>query len=159
MTQYRAIHVYDIDGVLVDTSHRYRNKPDGTIDLDYWLQNRTRENIARDKLLPLIKKYRRDLADPHIYVILCTARQDHELDREFFAKNLGNPNRIYMRPPGNNEPDGKLKRRVLSRLFNLKQFKHLPRFFWEDNLKNIAACETLFTRCFHIHSRITENAS
>ena len=150
---FKAIHVYDLDGVLVDTSHRYRNKADGSIDLDYWIANS--HKLDGDTLLPHASKFADDCANPNIYVILCTARMYHPRDVSFILSRLGRPNKLIMRPIGNNTPDAKLKRRELSRLFNLRQFAHLPRFFWEDNLRNIRACANIFTRCFHIPSRIT----
>ena len=72
---FQRIHVYDLDGVLVDTSHRYRNLASGSIDLAYWLENRTEKNISRDKVLPLAKQYHADCLNPETYVVICTARQ------------------------------------------------------------------------------------
>lgn len=68
------IFVFDLDGTIVDTSHRYRNKP-GTneIDLDYWFANSTPEMIARDTLLPLADVWRRYYAEGHT-IVVCTAR-------------------------------------------------------------------------------------
>ena len=63
---YKKIHV--------DTSHRYRTLKNGNIDLRYWIANRTEENIAKDKLLPLHKQYIADCVNPETYTILCTAR-------------------------------------------------------------------------------------
>ena len=152
---FKAIHVYDLDGVLVDTSHRYRNKPDGAIDLDYWMAHR--HKVDCDTLLPHAEKFAADCANPNIYVILCTARMYHPRDVSFILSRLGRPNKLIMRPIGNNTPDAKLKRRELSRLFNLRQFAHLPRYLWEDNKRNIAALFGLFTRSFYVPSRITAN--
>ena len=154
----KRIKVYDLDGVLVDTSHRYRNNADGSIDLNYWFANRTSEKIAQDKLLPMSEQYRRDIANPETYVIICTARSDDfSADVKFIRERLGMPDKLLMRPTGNKEGDAKLKRKQLSRLFNLKQFRHVPRFFWDDNIKNLAACVTLFTKVFHVESEITYN--
>lgn len=154
---FKKIHVYDCDGVLVDSAHRYRNKPDGTIDLDYWFKMRTPENIMRDELLPLAKQYKADCANPEIYTVICTSRASDPADIRFINEKLGAPNKLIMRPFGNMEGDAILKRRALSRLFNLRQFAKLPRFFWEDNKKNLQACEHLFTMVFHVHSEICEN--
>lgn len=154
---YKRIHVYDLDGVLVDTSHRYRNKPDGSIDLDYWLANRTAEKIAQDKLLPLARQYQADCINPETYTVICTARQYHTLDIAFIVGYLGVPDNLIMRPEGNNEKDGKLKRRQLQRLFNLRQFQKLPRRFWDDNPLNLDACRDLFNSVFHVPSHITGN--
>lgn len=152
---FKLIHTYDLDGVLVDTSHRYRNKADGTIDLEYWLANRTAEKIALDTLLPLARQYVADCMNPHTYTIVCTAREYNPLDIEFIIGQLGAPDKLIMRPVGNVEGDAILKRRQLQRLFNLKQFQWLPRRLWEDNPKNIEALRDLFSKCFYIPSHIT----
>ena len=153
----KQIHVYDMDGVLVDTSHRYRNLPDGTIDLEYWFANRTREQIAKDILLPLAKQYQSDCINENIYTIICTSRMYNLLDIEFIVGRLGCPDKLIMRPEGDTTADGILKRRQLQRLFNLKQFQWLPRRLWEDNPHNIAALTHLFTKTFLIPSHIWSN--
>ena len=155
---FDRIHTYDMDGVLVDTSHRYRNKPDGTIDLEYWFANRTPEKIQQDRLLPLAKQYVSDCHNPLIYTVLCTARVRHDWDIAFIRDNLAMPNKLVMRPVGNEQGDFLLKHNQLRTLFNLRQFANLPRRLWEDNLKNIEALQGLFTSCYHVPSTITERA-
>ena len=153
---FKTIHVYDCDGVLVDTAHRYRNKPDGTIDLDYWIANRTRENIAKDKILPLAKNYIADCIDSETYTILCTSRVYNALDIEFIIGRLGAPDKLLMRPEGNNEPDAALKCKQLLRIFNLIQFQNLPRTLWEDNRKNIEMLKEFFTHTNYVQSHIKD---
>ena len=150
---FKNIHIYDLDGVLVDTSHRYRNLPTGMIDLDYWIENHTPENMAKDTLLPLVSQYRADIANPEIYVIICTARQDSEIDRAYIRDYLGMPNKLIMRPRGNNTADAILKRRQLSRLFNLRQFQKTVKRFWDDNRKNLDALQHYGVTCFHVTSK------
>jgi hypothetical protein len=150
---FTKIHVYDLDGVLVDTSHRYRNLPCGAIDLNYWIENRTEKKIAQDKLLPLSKQYQLDCLSDHIYTVICTAREYHHLDIAFIVGYLGAPDKLIMRPENNCDVDAQLKRKQLGTLFNLKQFRRLPRFFWDDNTKNLAACAEHFTRVFHVPSK------
>lgn len=153
--RYKKIHVYDLDGVLVDTSHRYRNKPDGTIDIDYWFANRTKENIAKDKILPLARQYQDDCINPFIYTVICTSRMYNEIDIEFIIGRLGAPDKLIMRPEGNTGPDDFLKFNQLRRLFNLRQFKKLPRTMWEDNPRNIDTLRQLFTHMVYVPSHIT----
>jgi hypothetical protein len=152
---YRKIHTYDLDGVLVDTSHRYRNLPDGRIDLDYWFANRTAEKIAKDKLLPLAKQYIADCINPRIYTVICTSRAYHPLDIEFIIGRLGAPDKLLMRPVGNMGRDDFIKFNQLRALFNLRQFQNLPRSLWEDNRQNISTLAELFTNTFHVPSHIT----
>jgi hypothetical protein len=149
---FEKIHVYDLDGVLVDSSHRYRNKPDGTIDLPYWFANRVPEKIAKDRLLPLAKQYIADAISDHVYTVICTSRAWHVNDVEFIVGRLGAPDKLIMRPEGNKEPDGILKRKALRPLFSLRQFRNLPRALWEDNRHNIAALSELFDRVTLVQS-------
>jgi hypothetical protein len=149
------IHVYDLDGVLVDTAHRYRNLANGSIDLAYWLTNRTADKIAQDKILPLARQYHADCLNPEIYTVICTARQWHTLDVAFIVGYLGAPDKLIMRPEGNQEHDATLKRKQLNQLFALRQFNKLPKKFWDDNLKNLSACRDLFDSVFHVPSHIT----
>jgi len=151
---FDRIHTYDLDGVLVDTSHRYRNKSNGTIDLDHWLANR--HKMEQDRLLPLAEQYLKDCLSPNIYTIICTSRVEHINDIRYIITVLGAPNKLLMRPYGNMESDGPLKRRQLQRIFNLRQFSKLPKKFWDDNPKNLNACRDLFSQVFHVPSYITE---
>ena len=148
----KQIHIYDMDGVLVDSSHRYRNKSDGTINLDYWLKNSVPEKIALDSLLPMAEQYRRDLADPETYVVICTSRIEYIHDIHFIRTVLGLPDKLIMRPPGNTEGDAILKRRALSMFCNLIQFRNAVKRFWDDNRKNLDAVRELGIKCFYIES-------
>lgn len=150
------IHIFDLDGVLVDTSHRYRNKSDGSIDLTYWLSMRTAKNIAKDTLLPMAAQYKRDCENPEVYTIICTARNYNILDVEFIASRLGLPDKLIMKPAGDSRSDNDTiyKRRELQRLLNLRQFTGLTKRFWDDNIKNVYAISELGVQCFHIQSDI-----
>jgi hypothetical protein len=68
-----TIFIFDLDGTVVDTSHRYRNNAEGHCDLDYWFANSTPEMIAKDTLLPLAATWRRRYAEGHT-IVVCTAR-------------------------------------------------------------------------------------
>jgi hypothetical protein len=115
---------------------------------------RTAENIHKDKLLPLAKKYTADTIDPEIYTILCTARAMSVPDLSYIIGFLGMPDKLFMRAEGDTTHDAILKRKQLLRIVNLKQFQHLPRFFWDDNVRNLRASLDLFTRCFLVKSEI-----
>ena len=68
----QQLHVFDFDGTLVDSSHRYRLDPTtGRIDLDHWREN---ERLAYlDTPLPLVRKFRALKAQGHVCMI-ATAR-------------------------------------------------------------------------------------
>lgn len=131
----REIHIYDMDGTIVDSSHRYRVNPKtGKIDLEHWRANCTPEKISQDSLLPLAEQYKRQLNDPDIYVVIATARVMQAADWEFVRDVLGMPNKIISRPANSREKGATLKTRGLRFLNNLKQFKGIRnRFFYEDN--------------------------
>ena len=152
------ISIYDLDGVLVDTSHRYRNLPCGSIDLDYWFANNTPEKVAQDKLLPKAADYRKDLADPACYVIICTARAAQWFDLAFIADRLGQPDKVLCRKQGDMRDDCVIKRNQLAQLFALRQFAKLKKAasFWDDNKRNIWAVATLGIACYHVKSTICE---
>ncbi len=69
----KMIFIFDLDGTVIDTSHRYRDLPCGKIDLEYWFANSTPEMVARDSLLPLAQVIRQRYAEGHT-VVICTAR-------------------------------------------------------------------------------------
>jgi phosphoglycolate phosphatase-like HAD superfamily hydrolase len=80
------IFIFDLDGTVIDTAHRYRNGPDGSIDMAYWFANCTPEKIAADKLLPLADVMRRYFNEGHT-VVICTARCFRQADHDFLANN------------------------------------------------------------------------
>lgn len=147
---FKQIHAYDVDGTLVDSSHRYQGLPNGQIDLDHWLENHHRLND--DVLLPLVDQYKADIADPETYVIICTLRTPHPLDIRFIRENLGMPDCLIMNTKNETENLRLWKRRHFARLFNLRQFATLPRFFWEDSKTYVETCRDLFTRIYHVRS-------
>ena len=129
----KEIHVYDMDGTVVCSMHRYRTMPCNTrIDLQHWLDN---EHLAHmDTLLPLAKQYQEHLKDPEVYVIIATARVLNKPDMDFIKNTLGQPNKIISRRDRKDWRSGfELKARPLKSLFSLKQFKNAKKWFYEDN--------------------------
>ena len=49
------IYIFDLDHTVIDSSHRQLTRADGSLDLDHWIENCTREKIYQDKLLPLAR--------------------------------------------------------------------------------------------------------
>ena len=147
---FKKIVAYDVDGTLVDSSHRYRALPNGNVDLEHWLANH--DKLWDDTLLPLSDVYKAHIADPETYVIVCTLRAPHPLDIRFIRERLGMPNCLIMNAKNETENLRNFKRRHFARLFNLRQFSYLPRFFWEDSAVYVETCRDLFTRVFHVRS-------
>ena len=140
----KRIHIYDIDETLVNSSHRYRNKPCGSIDLDYWIKHSTPEKLALDSLLPLADQYKADLSDKHTYVVIATARPCAAHDYNYIRERLGTPQHMISRPIGDSRPDVVLKVLGLRKLLSLKQFSGIAGKFWDDNPLNIAAVSDSF---------------
>ena len=55
----KNISIFDLDGTIIDSSHRQMVKSDGTLDLAKWFENATAEKIFADKVLPLAQQVRK----------------------------------------------------------------------------------------------------
>ena len=136
MSKINKIAVFDMDGVLVDSSWRYRVLPCGDkIDLEFW---RSHEKGAYfDTLLPMAEEYKKMLADSSTYVIIATARTMNSAGWAFIQDKLGVPDyMIYREDAEENIGGAELKIRGLKKLFNLKQFKQVSDVtMYEDNIK------------------------
>ena len=65
------ICIYDLDGTVIDSSHRATHDKDGNIDLVNWVENSTKDLIYQDKLMPLYTQLVADYknGDMVIYVL------------------------------------------------------------------------------------------
>lgn len=128
----KEIKIYDMDGTIVDSTHRYRTMPCGTkIDLAHWRDNEFR--AYEDSLLPLADQYKKDIQNPECYVIIATARIIRDEDMRFIKDKLGTPDHIISRKENDNRSGGELKIKGLKRFFNLKNFRNAKAVFFEDN--------------------------
>lgn len=154
MTKITRVAIYDMDGTIVDSSHRYRTITDenGTrIDLDFWRENEYR--ACDDTLLPMFAEYKKDLADESCYVIIATARVMHEPDWKFVKEILGEPDYFISRPNGSNISGKTLKINGLAKFFNLLNFKNAEFVFYEDNISYLkAVCDRFNIRGVYIPS-------
>jgi len=137
----KKVKIYDMDGTIVDSTHRYKTIKDingnENIDLEYWRANEFR--AYDDKLLPLAKQYKRDITDKEVYVIIATARIIRNNDMRFITDKLGMPDYIISRKEGSNISGGTLKINGLKKFFNLKNFKNAAFTFYEDNTTYLKA--------------------
>lgn len=142
---YKQIHIYDLDGTVIDSSHRYRTifRVDGslTIDFPYWQANKHR--AMQDKLLPLAKQYREHIANPEVFCIVATARNMHEQERLFVRDILGWPDYMIARAANDTRSGADMKIDGLQKILAAKHLAHVKqRYIYEDNisyLKKIAA--------------------
>ena len=78
----KNITIFDLDGTIIDSSHRQATLADGTLNLPAWIENSTPEKIFADTVLPLATQVRRRQKAGD-YVMVCTARQMSDADFEF----------------------------------------------------------------------------
>jgi len=151
----KRIRIYDMDGTIVCSLHRYRTIIDDRgerIDLDYWRENEYR--ALDDSLLPLVEEYWQDLDDPETYTIIATARVLGEPDREFIRDTLGEPDYIVSRKQGDTQSGRTLKIGGLAKFFNLVNFQTDDVVFYEDNVEYLkAVCDRFGIRGVYIPSR------
>ena len=140
MAKITRVAIYDMDGTIVDSSHRYRTITDENgerIDLDYWRENEYR--AMGDSLLPMADQYKKDLNDSSVFVIIATARVMHKPDWEFVAEKLGMPDYFISRTDGDSQSGKTLKINGLAKFFNLAWFRNADIVFYEDNVSYLKA--------------------
>lgn len=132
----QRLHIFDMDGTLVDSSHRYRTRIDENglerIDLDFWRKNE--DKCTQDSLLPLVDEYRKLLESSEDYVVIATARNFCRNCFIMVREILGWPNKLIYRELGDNSKGVDMKLKPLLPLLNLKQFSALNEVIvYEDN--------------------------
>ena len=155
MAKIKRVSIYDMDGTIVCSLHRYKTIIDENgerINLDYWRENEYR--AMGDSLLPLAEQYKSDLNDENCYVIIATARVLHTADNTFIRDILGEPDYIISRVDGDSTSGGKLKIAGLAKFFNLVTFKDAEFTFYEDNTTYLkAVCDRFNIRGVYIPSK------
>ena len=122
--------IYDLDGTVIDSDHRKATLPDGTLDLNHWIENNTPEKIGRDSLLPLVHRMREDYHDKNTVLIVCTARVLSNADYCFFAENNIPFDTILSRPTGLTFSDPDLKE------FHIRNYAMHSPFNWSGFREN-----------------------
>jgi hydroxymethylpyrimidine pyrophosphatase-like HAD family hydrolase len=154
MTQIKRVAIYDMDGTIVDSSHRYRTIVDDNgerIDLEYWRENEYR--AFEDQLLPMAEQYQKDLVDSECYTIIATARVMNDPDWQFVKEKLGMPDYFISRPKDSSVSGKTLKINGLAKFFNLNNFKNADFVFYEDNIQYLkAVCDRFNIRGVYIPS-------
>jgi hypothetical protein len=133
MKKVSRVAVYDMDGTIVCSLHRYRTITGADnierIDLPYWRENEYR--AGDDSLLPLAIQYKQDLQDENTYVIIATARVLNSPDRKFIREILGQPDAIISRAANDSRSGGLLKVLGLKKYY--QAFQSADWTFYEDN--------------------------
>lgn len=119
-------YIFDLDHTVIDSSHRQLTRADGSLDLDHWVENCTREKIFGDSLLPLAKEMQ-ELIEKNRHVIVCTARVLSRDDLDFLECYGLMPSVILSRPEGDKTSDHLLKERLI-REYCARQYMSFARF-------------------------------
>lgn len=155
MAKITKVSIYDMDGTIVDSLHRYRTIVDENgerIDLEYWRDNQ--DLAIHDTLLPLADQYKSDLIDPHCYVIIATARVINDPDMWFINNKLGMPDYLISRGENDSQSGKSLKINGLARFFNLVNFRDAEFTFYEDNIEYLkAVCDRFDIRGVYVPSK------
>ena len=148
------IFIFDLDDTVIDSSHRATLTVDNgqvVLDLDAWRRDSTHENIMKDSLLPLANFMRECIANPNTFVWVCTARNMQQADHDFLAEHGLTPNLVLSRQLDDATADHILKRKMISKLLNLKPFKDCETIFFDDKPKNLQALENIID--FNLNAR------
>lgn len=143
--------IFDLDHTVIDSSHRQNTLPDGSLDLEHWMENNHPENIMRDTLLPLANVMKTLYKTNHI--IVCTARAYQTADKQFLLKHGLFYHAYLSRGPniinadgsltvGDNRGDAQLKIELLTEYFNSRGYSSIAEakpIMFDDNLKVIDA--------------------
>lgn len=136
------ICIYDLDGTVIDSSHRATHDENGNIDLSDWKAKSTKDLIFQDSLMPLYCQLQEDYKNGDM-IIICTARELSKWDYEYIHSHNIYYDRIISRPKGNNTSDSTLKKSQLRYLFNLPQYRNILKVFYDDNPSNLSAIGSL----------------
>jgi phosphoglycolate phosphatase-like HAD superfamily hydrolase len=145
-----AYVIFDLDGTVIDSTHRQATKADGSLDLDHWFENNTQDKIMRDSLLPLANSMRALMATGH-KIVICTARAIQPADKLFLAINRLAYDALLHREIGNMEGDASLKVRLLEEYFIAEGFDNAAQakpIMFDDNLKVIEAMLSIGIKCY-----------
>jgi len=139
--------IFDLDHTIIDSSHRQLTRPDGTLDLDNWRENCTREKILADTLLPLADYWK---GINNAEILVCTARVMSLYDYLFLARHNLRADCILSRPADCTLGDVVLKEFLL-REYATTTNRSWARFargatIYDDNLDVLTHCETLGIR-------------
>lgn len=143
------LKVWDLDSTLVNTKHRYRNLP-GTnkIDLLYWKEMATKENIAKDKVIAeTIPIYRDHVFCSDSLVVICTARVMSEHDFNFVNEHLPGYDFLLSRDGENDcRSDWKLKQDKLLPL--VREIQPTCKKVYDDNVEVLEILHYFGFKCF-----------
>jgi len=130
----KPIFIFDLDGTVIDSSHRVPLTQSGNLHLSrYKRESMDREKILADTLFPLAQ-FMKLLIKKNCNVWICTAREMTQSDYDFLAIHSIKPKIILSRPIDDTRKDKILKKQLLNKLFNLKQYRNSKKYMFEDSI-------------------------
>jgi len=115
--------VFDLDQTIINSLHRTPIQSDGTVDIQGYIKNQTKENIMNDTLLPLADTMKNEYLRNN-FIVICTARKMTKFDYDFLSLHDLRFHEIYERGNVPSEfcslPDALYKTKCLNKYKNTK---------------------------------------
>ena len=145
--------IFDLDHTVIDSSHRQITLADGSLDLNNWIENCTREKIMADKLLPLANHWRALALGSRNEIVVCTARVMGRHDHAFLALHGLDADAVLSRAIGDRSGDADLKERLL-RQYASDTGRSWARFsrsacIYDDNLNVLSRLASIGIACYN----------
>jgi FMN phosphatase YigB (HAD superfamily) len=137
----KEVAIFDLDGTIIDSSHRTPNNLDGTLNLERYRSLKTRENIFKDTLLPLADKMRRMYDSGKYHIVICTAREISQDDLDFLEHHDIKFHEMFNRSNVRKSHHGRLPDPQY-KTKQLKKYKSTAYEFYDDALPIIDLFET-----------------
>ena len=130
------VYIYDLDGTVIDSSHRRKFDTEGNLRLSYWRSHNTRKDVFGDSLLPLAKHMKKKMIGN--IVLICTAREISQNDLDFLENNGLRYDHIISRPRGINTADHILKYYQLKKFLKENPYLNDKRkIMYDDSMENL----------------------
>ena len=130
----KPIFIFDLDGTVVNSQHRVPLTQSGNLHLSrYKRESMSKEKIFADTLYPLAR-FMKLLISKNVNVWICTAREMTQADFDYLAIHGIKAKIILSRPINDTRKDKDLKRNLLNKLFNLKQYRSAKKYMFEDSV-------------------------
>tara|TARA_Y200000002_G_C22649739_1_gene650816 strand:- start:319 stop:783 length:465 start_codon:yes stop_codon:yes gene_type:complete len=126
------IAVFDLDGTVLDSSHRALINEQGGINIEEW-RTHTREQILKDSELPLAQFMRECISNPSVRVWICTSRNLSGADYELLERlGLRGADLILSRDKNDNREDVSYKLAKIRKRLNLPSIRRREKIFFDD---------------------------
>ena len=141
----KLVIAWDLDGTLIDSTHRVKFKEDGEFDLEEWIKSsEDKDSVFKDTLLPLSNVYF-EFAKSGFTQICVTARNMTDIDFEYLSSN-GLYFDMILHRGDSLELDEELKSRKLQNF--LKAKGRIPFMAFDDKEENLKIFDNYGFRTF-----------